>query len=80
VACGVERSTLTNIELGNQRPPIFVIYRVCVYFGIALNDVLPDLESIYAEESTTVKFGDTEHPVGGETTVALIESLRSTRT
>ena len=78
-ACGIDRSTLTNIELGNQRPPIFVIYRVCDFFGIDLDDVLPNLESVFAEDSTSVEVGDTVHRVSGDKTATVIKSLRLKR-
>lgn len=78
-ACAIERSTLTNIELGNQRAPLVVIYRVCDYFGIELPDLLPDLQSIYTQDSATVEVGESTHQIGGGRTLALIESLKSTR-
>lgn len=78
-ACGIDRSTLTNIELGNQRPPIVVVYRVCGFFGIDLDDVLPDLESVFAEDSASVEVGDTVHRVSGDKTATVIASLRLKR-
>lgn len=45
-AIGIERSTLTNIELGNQRPPVHVIYRLCDYFGIELGELMPKLSDV----------------------------------
>ena len=45
-AVGIERSTLTNIELGNQRPPVHVLYRLCDYFGISLNELIPQLSDV----------------------------------
>lgn len=45
-AIGIERSTLTNILLGNQRPPIYVIYRICDFFSVPLDMVLPKIDDI----------------------------------
>lgn len=77
LACGIDRTTLTNIELGNQRPPIAVVYRVCAFFGIDLDDVVPDLASIYGDESMSVEIGGQVHQVGGGKTAKLVESLIS---
>lgn len=76
-ACGIDRTTLTNIELGNQRPPIVVIYRACNFFGIGLDDLVPGLASVYDDESASVEIGGQVHQVGGGKTVKLVESLLS---
>jgi DNA-binding XRE family transcriptional regulator len=65
-AIGIKRSTLTNIELGNQRPPLHVIYRICKYFDIRLDELLPALPRVDADASdrptaTTYKVGADEH-------------------
>jgi transcriptional regulator with XRE-family HTH domain len=74
-ACGIDRTTLTNIELGNQRPPIVVIYRACNYFGVDLDDLLPGLASIFGDESASVEIGGQVHQVGGDKTAELVRSL-----
>jgi len=43
---GIKRATLTNIELGNQRAPVNIIYRVCDYFGVSLEDVMPKVSEV----------------------------------
>lgn len=65
-AIGIKRSTLTNIELGNQRPPLHVIYRLCKYFDIGLEDLLPslsrvDADSVANKSETEFKVGADEH-------------------
>lgn len=45
-AIGIKRSTLTNIEIGNQRPPLHVLYRLCRYFDVPLDNVLPSLSRV----------------------------------
>lgn len=57
---GVTRATLTNIEIGNQRPPIYVIYRICEYFSVELDEILPSLDSL-AETHYPVEIN-----IGGE--------------
>lgn len=44
-AVGIKRATLTNIEKGNQRTPIHIIYRLCEYFSVPLAEILPPVES-----------------------------------
>lgn len=78
MAIGIKRSTLTNIELGNQRPPIHVIYRLADYFGVELIEYLPSLEEIKASSAhleTKVDIGQEEHnlPVKAR---AVLEKLR----
>lgn len=47
---GITRATLTNIEVGNQRPPIHIIYRICDYFSVELSEVLPSVDSLIGSE------------------------------
>lgn len=79
LACNIERSTLANIERCNQRPSIFLIYRVCRFFGINLTDVLRDPDSVYLEKSLSVEIGSTVHRVSGGKTADLIKVIRSKR-
>ena len=51
-ALGIKRATLTNIELGNQRAPVNIIYRVCDYFGVSLEDVMPKVSEVKEEVDT----------------------------
>lgn len=76
-ACGIDRTTLTNIELGNQRPPIVVIYRACNFFGIDFEDLVPELASVYGDDSDSVNIGGQEHQVGGGKTRRVVENLLS---
>lgn len=81
VALGIERSTLTNIELGNQRPPIHVLYRLCDYFGITLDELLPSLSLISDKSSnkpSTVVVGPDEHELPNKT-LALVDRIRASR-
>jgi len=40
---GLERTSITNIERGNQKVPLHVIYRVCEALGITITDALPSV-------------------------------------
>src|SRR5262252_7262130 len=40
---GLERTSITNIERGNQKVPLHVLYRICEALGVNVTDLLPDL-------------------------------------
>lgn len=71
-AIGIERSTLTNIELGNQRPPVHVLYRLCNYFGITLDELMPDLSEVRELPQTTrVGVGPDQYELPSKTHAAI---------
>ena len=47
---GLERTSITNIELGKQRLGIHTLYRFCEYFEILITDLLPSLAGIAKAE------------------------------
>ena len=40
---GLERTSVTNIERGNQKVPLHVLYRICEALGVNIYDLLPDV-------------------------------------
>ncbi len=38
---GVQRTSITNIESGRQKPPLHLLYSICLALKIELVDVLP---------------------------------------
>lgn len=42
----VERTSVTNIENGTQRPPLAFLYRLFLALDVALMDVLPNPEDV----------------------------------
>lgn len=48
-ALGVERTSISNIEAGKQRPPLHVLYKLCGLLRLDIGDVLPPMEEIEAE-------------------------------
>lgn len=42
---GLSRSSITNIEKGRQKPSLFILRKICVYFDINLDTIVPELES-----------------------------------
>ena len=47
---GLERTSVTNIELGKQRPGLHVLYRCCEHFEIPIIDLLPPIVSVLKKE------------------------------
>jgi transcriptional regulator with XRE-family HTH domain len=71
-AIGIERSTLTNIELGNQRPPVHVLYRLCDFFGVALHELMPGLTDVQSTQQTTrIGVGPDQYELPSKTHAAL---------
>lgn len=54
-AVGIERATLTNIEKGNQRAPIHIIYRLCEYFSVPLAEILPPVDLLMEQSEADVE-------------------------
>lgn len=76
-AIGIERSTLTNIELGNQRPPVHVLYRLCDYFGITLDELMPKLaEVLDLPQTARIDVGPDRYELPSKTHAA-IDRLRA---
>lgn len=45
---GLERTSITNIERGNQKVPLHVLYRICDALQLPVEAVLPPLPEITA--------------------------------
>lgn len=75
-AIGIKRATLTNIELGNQRTPVHVIYRICDYFGVSLEDVMPKMLEVKKQsKNSVVDIGEEKYDLP-EKTSAVLEKAR----
>lgn len=47
---GLERTSITNIENGNQKVPLHVLYRICEVLQVSILEVLPAVADIRAAE------------------------------
>jgi DNA-binding XRE family transcriptional regulator len=78
----LKRTSVTNIERGNQKPTLESLYLLCEHFGLKLENVLPPVSEVTktempsAERSVTI--GGKSHEVGAMT-AKLVEKLRPTR-
>ena len=44
---GLSRTSIANIEAGQQNAPLHVLYDICLVLKLQLKDLLPNLEEIY---------------------------------
>lgn len=45
-AVGLERTSITNIEKGNQKIQLHTLYRLCEVLGLSLADSLPSVSEV----------------------------------
>lgn len=61
---GLERTSITNIERGNQKVPLHVLYRICEALQVPIGELLPSLSEI---KSTATEPALEELTFGGRT-------------
>lgn len=52
---GLERTSITNIENGNQKLPLHVLYKLCEVFKVDLPTVLPTLAEVQSVDESHLK-------------------------
>jgi len=45
-AAGVLRTSVTNIEAGRQKPPLHLLYRMCVVLDVEVSSIIPSNEEV----------------------------------
>ncbi len=43
---GLERTSITNIESGNQKVPLHVLFRICEQLNVSVTDLLPSMKDV----------------------------------
>ena len=43
---GLERTSITNIERGNQKVPLHALYRLCEALKVPIGDVMPEIAEV----------------------------------
>lgn len=75
---GLTRTSITNIEKGNQKITLDALYKFCDYFKIEVSDLLPSVQSVKTEgASVEVEVGDKLHKIPPKAG-AVIKRLTST--
>ena len=73
-AVGVLRTSIANIEAGRQKPPLHLLYKLCMELGVEVADILPSNAVI--SQPTTVTIEGTpkeEFPKTAEFLMQLLE-------
>jgi DNA-binding XRE family transcriptional regulator len=52
---GVQRTSITNIESGRQKPPLHLLYSICLALKIELADVLPKTGDVELRQVVNVE-------------------------
>ena len=52
---GLERTSITNIEKGNQKVPLHVLYKICDALGVSVDQVLPPVNDVRPVASAPVR-------------------------
>lgn len=65
VKVGLERTSITNIEKGNQKVPLHVLYKLCEVLKVDISSVLPPLSEVQEDESAfrEISIGDSSAKV-----------------
>lgn len=81
---GLKRTSVTNIEKGNQKPTLDTLYRLCEHFGIDFGQVLPPIAEVTrsepAPEARSFSVGGKSQKVGAKTANVLDRIRPAART
>lgn len=47
----LSRSSVTNIEKGRQKPSIFILMKICQFFNVSIDELIPNTEQDFFEIS-----------------------------
>ena len=67
---GLSRTSVTNIEAGNQKVPIDTIYILCTQFGLGIESLLPkpdDFAELTDDDPNSINVGGQTHNLGRKT-------------
>lgn len=53
---GLERTSITNIEKGNQKVSLHTLFRICEALKVSVADTLPALTDVQSAEAPTEEF------------------------
>lgn len=72
---GLTRTSVTNIERGNQKPTLDTLYRLCEHFRLEIRELIPTAAEVTRTEARSVVVGGKSHEVGTKTARA-VDRLR----
>jgi transcriptional regulator with XRE-family HTH domain len=71
----LKRTSITNIERGNQKLTLDTLYRLCERFGLAVQEMMPPVSEVTHAEGRSVTVGGESQDVGMKT-ASLVARLR----
>lgn len=74
-AIGVERTSITNIETGAQKLPIYLLYRICQEVGANVADVLPPVEAVQMSKTEEINIDGQSAQVPSKTAQVIRQVL-----
>lgn len=72
----LNRTSVANIELGNQRATALTLYRICELFTVNIEDILPTVQEVLLQE-TNIQSHKIDDIVVGPKTHAVIGKIRA---
>ena len=52
---GVTRTSVTNIETGHQKPPLHLLFKICVVLGVEGKDIVPENSEVVRSGTVPVE-------------------------
>lgn len=77
---GLERTSITNIERGNQKVSLHVLYRICEALRTPISDIVPSVADVKADAETSLEefsFANNTVEMTPLVKQAVLERLRS---
>jgi DNA-binding XRE family transcriptional regulator len=71
----LKRTSVTNIEKGNQKLTLETVYQICERFGLEIHEVLPPVTEVVLTEEQSVVVGGKSHELGFKT-ASVVARLR----
>jgi DNA-binding XRE family transcriptional regulator len=72
---GLQRTSVTNMELGKQKPTLDTLLRLCQHFALEIEAIVPKLREVSLVQARSVTVGGKSQEVGAKT-ASLLSSLR----
>jgi len=72
---GLQRTSVTNMEQGRQKPTLDTLLRLCEHFSLEFDAIVPKLREISYVQERSVIVGGKSQEVGAKT-ANLLSSLR----
>ena len=78
----LKRTSVTNIEKGNQKPTLDTLYRFCEHFGVEIAEIMPKVSGVaqVSGEPHSVVVGGKSQDLPVKTAALIKRLLPATRT